>query len=108
MEETPFDFRIETKKIGDVTVLLIAGDVDLATTPIVSNRIESLFRAPIESFALDLGAVTFLDSAGIAALLRAQSLAVEHDVPFSFTSMSVEVRRIIKSAGLAGVLGLQA
>jgi anti-sigma B factor antagonist len=105
MEETPFDFRIEVKKVDDGTVLVIAGDVDLATTPIVSNKIESLFREPMGSLALDLGSVTFLDSAGIAALLRAQSLAVEHDVPISFTSVSVEVRRIFKSAGLAEVFG---
>ena len=84
----------------------IAGDVDLATAPMVINRVEAIFREPVTGLALDLGKVTFLDSSGIAALLRADTLAVEHDVPFTFAAISPEVRRIISSTGLAERFGL--
>lgn len=107
MEVTPFDFRIEVEKCGDCAVLSVAGDVDLATSPILINKVESLFREPIASIALDLGAVTFLDSSGIAALLKAHTLAVEHGVPFTFASVSLAVRDVVKSVGLADVLGLK-
>jgi anti-anti-sigma factor len=107
VEETPFDFRIDVEKTGDRAVLSIAGDVDLATAPIVLNKIESLFREPIAALALDLAAVTFLDSSGIAALLKAHTLAVEHGVPIAFASVSPEVRRIVRSTGVADVLGLK-
>jgi anti-sigma B factor antagonist len=104
---TPFDFRIEVERIGDRAVLVIAGDVDLATAPIVINKVESLFREPIASIAVDLGAVTFVDSSGIAALLKAHTLAMERCVPFAFASLSLEVRHIIRSTGLADVFGLE-
>jgi anti-anti-sigma factor len=107
VEVTPYDFRIKAEKLDDRTVLSVSGDVDLATSPIVINKVEALFREPIASIALDLGAVTFLDSSGLAALLRAHTLAVEHDVPFMLASVSTEARRVVKSAGLADLLGLE-
>jgi anti-sigma B factor antagonist len=106
VEVTPFDFRIKVEELDGRTVLSVAGDVDLATSPIVLNRVEGLFRESVTTIALDLGAVTFLDSSGLAALLRAHTLAVEHDVPFTFASVSSEVRRVVRGAGLADVLGI--
>jgi anti-sigma B factor antagonist len=107
VEVTPFDFRLEVEKIGDRAVLLIAGDVDLATTPMVLNKLESLFRDPIASLTLDLGAVTFLDSSGIHGLLQAHTLAVEHGVPFTVESVSTMARTVIKTAGLIELFGME-
>lgn len=108
MEVTPYDFRIDVQAIGDRIVVSLAGDVDLATSPIVINRVEALFREPVAGvIALDLGAVTFIDSSGLAALLRAQTLAVEHEVPFTIASVSREVKIVVESTGLRDVLGLE-
>jgi anti-sigma B factor antagonist len=107
MEVTPYDFRIKAETDGERTVLLVSGDVALATSPILINRVEALFRQPIASIILDLGEVTFLDSSGIAALLRAQTLALEHGVPFALSSVSPEVRLVVKGAGLTDILGLE-
>jgi anti-sigma B factor antagonist len=107
VEETPFDFRIEIEKIGDQSVLLIAGDVDLATAPIVINKVESLFREPIARLALDLGGVTFLDSSGIAALLKARTLSVEQGVPFTIASVSTTAKTVIGTAGLVELFGME-
>jgi anti-sigma B factor antagonist len=105
LEVTPFDFRITVETAEHRTVLSVSGDVDLATASIVLNRVEALFREPITAFVLDLGGVTFLDSSGIEALLKAEALAVEHRVPFVLVSTSAEVRRSLHGAGLADVLG---
>jgi anti-sigma B factor antagonist len=107
MEVTPYDFRVKAETEGERTVLWISGDVALATSPILINRVEALFRKPIAGIILDLGAVTFLDSSGLAALLRAHTLAVEHDVPFALASVSPEVRLVVRSAGLTDILGLE-
>ena len=107
MHETPFDFRIEIEKIGDQSVLLIAGDVDLATAPIVINKVESLFREPIAGLALDLGGVTFLDSSGIAALLKARTLSVERGVPLTIVSVSTTAQTVIGTAGLVELFGME-
>ncbi len=103
---TPFDFRIEVETVKGRARLSLAGDVDLATSSIVMNRVEAVFREPITSLALDLGGVTFLDSSGIEALLKAEALAREHRVPFVLASASADVRRIINGSGLADVLGV--
>jgi anti-sigma B factor antagonist len=106
MDETPFDFRIEVEKSGDQVALTIAGDVDLATAPMLINRVQSLFNEPVAELALDLTKVTFLDSSGIAALIKANTTADEHDARFTLASASPEVRRILRSTGLAERFGL--
>ena len=53
-----------------VTVLAPRGDLDADSAPAFQEQLDGLLRAGVQYFVLDLGGVRFVDSAGLAALVR--------------------------------------
>lgn len=68
MLEPPFEVSEETRATG--RVVRPAGELDIATAPILERRLTELICAERET-VLDLSALTFMDSSGIALLIRA-------------------------------------
>jgi anti-sigma B factor antagonist len=65
--EPPFGLRWE--RVGDVSVLIIEGEVDLLTGPAVRTKLESI--APGTSVVIDLCETSFMDSSGLRLMLAA-------------------------------------
>lgn len=59
------------------TVLTVAGEVDLATAPALETAIEGILASKPTALIIDLTAVSFLASAGMAALVAAHQRAGE-------------------------------
>lgn len=59
------------------TVLAVAGEVDLATAPALENAIEAVLGQRPAALIIDLSAVSFLASAGMATLVAAHQRAGE-------------------------------
>ncbi len=59
----------------EATVLTVAGEVDLATAPALENAIEATLGGQPAALIIDLAQVTFLASAGMAALVGAHQRA---------------------------------
>ncbi|MFE6861097.1 STAS domain-containing protein [Nocardia sp. NPDC057668] len=59
----------------DATVLAVIGEVDLATAPALENAIESILGGKPGALIIDLSEVSFLASAGMAALVAAHQRA---------------------------------
>ncbi len=59
----------------EATVLTVAGEVDLATAPALENAIDATLGGKPAVFIIDLSKVTFLASAGMAALVAAHQRA---------------------------------
>jgi anti-sigma B factor antagonist len=59
------------------TVLTVAGEVDLATAPALEITIETILNGKPAALIIDLTAVSFLASAGMAALVAAHQRAGE-------------------------------
>ncbi|PFX03110.1 Anti-sigma-F factor antagonist RsfB [Nocardia farcinica] len=57
------------------TVLTVAGEVDLATAPALENAIEGVLGEKPAALIIDLTRVSFLASAGMAALVAAHQRA---------------------------------
>ena len=69
---------VSTERDAGVLTVAVSGDVDIATGPVVSDAIsEALAAEDAESVRVDLSGVRFLDSSGIALLLRARRDADE-------------------------------
>src|SRR5215208_2891433 len=64
------DYYLWTQTDGTV-VLELCGDLDFASAPTVAAVLRQVTAEPPPLLVLDLRAVTFLDSAGVALLLRA-------------------------------------
>ncbi|BAW06856.1 anti-anti-sigma factor [Nocardia seriolae] len=57
------------------TVLAVAGEVDLATAPALENAIDAALTAKPSALVIDLSEVSFLASAGMAALVAVHKRA---------------------------------
>jgi anti-anti-sigma factor len=67
-------FTIEAEVIGPHVVLAVRGDVDIATAPVLRDRLaETLGRHT--AVVVDLGAVGFMDSTGLGVLVAAYNRA---------------------------------
>lgn len=61
-------------------VIAVRGELDLAMAPRLVERFEEALRGGPERVVLDLRAVAFTDSTGLAALIRCRRRAVRADV----------------------------
>ena|SRR5262249_9984483 len=67
------EFQVIRELHGSVRVLVLAGELDMATTPLLSETLDGLGES--EAVVLDLGELTFIDSHGLHAIFaRAETL----------------------------------
>jgi anti-anti-sigma factor len=68
----PVELQIETGQDGPGTMVIsCAGDIDLASTPLLGEAIDWSYTSDLMVLRIDLTAVTFIDSSGIQCLLDA-------------------------------------
>jgi anti-anti-sigma factor len=79
-------FAIEEELLeGGTRVLVVSGELDLATGPVLGQRIRRpLFWEQVTRLVVDLSDVTFIDSSGTNALMlsHAHAEALDRDVRF--------------------------
>jgi stage II sporulation protein AA (anti-sigma F factor antagonist) len=84
-------------------VVNLVGEIDIANADALGEQLDQLIGAGADRLVVDLSALDFMDSSGIAMLLRAAGRV---------DSMSVRnptdaVRRIIECTGLADTLRIE-
>jgi anti-anti-sigma factor len=97
------EFKISDAPLADGAVLTIAGELDIATVPVIRERLSAIVERAPRRLVVDLRAVTFMDSTALAAFIHAKvqlgdsamTLVLERD---SYARLIFEV------AGLDGVL----
>ena len=70
------EFHLVVHEVDGGTVLILAGDLDLASAPRLAHVVERLTDAP-GPVVLDLRDVAFVDSSGVSALLDVERLVEE-------------------------------
>lgn len=90
--------RLRTRA-GDLC-LLLAGEVDMATAYLLGKVTNAVLRTrDAASLSMDMSAVTFIDAAGIAAVIGCRREAAEHRLPFAIVNPS---RAVAATIGLCG------
>lgn len=105
----PGTLRITRRRLPDgVALVEVAGEVDLATAPELADEVcEALEQSETTLCVLDLTAVTFLASAGLAALTEAARQAGRLREPLRIVVDSNRpVIRPIEITGLDRILAL--
>lgn len=77
------------------------GELDAATASILRHQLVGLEGEPL---AIDLGAVTFVDSSGLQVLAEAHRRAHDHGQRVEVGPVTAEVRRVFEMSGLADAL----
>ena len=81
----------------------VRGEVDMATAPALQGALEAAVASSVGAFVVDLTETEFLDSSGIAVLLRTRALLGREDRTFVAVCPDGPVRRVIDACGLADV-----
>jgi anti-sigma B factor antagonist len=93
-------FTIRQDPCGSRVILRLAGELDIFYAPRLKETVSTVLAAGTSACVLDLGAVTFVDSSGIRALLMARKEAVEHGASLVIRGVSPFVCRLLDSTGL--------
>ncbi|MGA6161564.1 STAS domain-containing protein [Amycolatopsis magusensis] len=67
--------RTAVERIGAVTVVAVAGELDMATAPELKETLRGVLEDEPEAVVIDLTAVPFLGSSGLAVLTGFQQRA---------------------------------
>jgi anti-sigma B factor antagonist len=86
--------------------LVLSGELDLAVAAGLETTVLGLCGAGVSGIELDLSRLTFMDSTGLRAVLRAQELCAEHGYDFRVIPGSGQVLRLLELTGTADVLPL--
>jgi len=96
--------RLETSTGSDGLVIALAGELDLASLPSVAVSLDDALGREAQPVVLDLGGLTFLDSSGVALLVR----IANHFGQMRTRAATEPVRRVIEVLGLAERFGMEA
>ncbi len=102
---------VEALVLGEATRLVLAGEVDCSTAPLLRRALDDAFD---DAFAdgprevtVDLGAVTFLDSAGLSTLAIAHRTAAGQGARLRVLVGTRAVARALQVTGLWDLLGVE-
>lgn len=79
-----------------VTVITLAGEIDLAGTPQLHAFIGQARQTPADHLVFDMAEVTFMDSSGLRVLLDAFTLAQRHGGAVHLTALQGPPARLIE------------
>lgn len=104
-EDGPGDdrFGVALTYLEGVAHVALVGELDLASVP----RFEAVVAAAFvraDRCVIDFGALEFVDSSGIRALLRARRRAAESGGTIEFAHATPAVTRVLADAGVEHVL----
>jgi anti-sigma B factor antagonist len=89
---------------GTSATVRAAGEIDSTTAPLLNQHLTALLDADVRELTVDLGEVTFLDSAGLCVLATAHRRAGRQDVRLRVLATSRAVVRPLQITGLWDLL----
>jgi len=99
--------NIELEILSDQTVISVAGDVDLYTSPELRNAVLNAIPKAAGRVAVNLSGVNYIDSSGVATLVEGLRSAGKHDKAFVLVAPSPAVSQVLELAKLDSVFEVQ-
>lgn len=93
-------FEVVDLPADGVAGVAVRGEVELATAPTLTAALEEGIRRSSGAFVVDLVAVDFLDSSGVACLVRARALLGRDDRALALVCPPGRVRRVLELTGI--------
>jgi anti-anti-sigma factor len=84
--------------------LEVSGELDLATGPMLRQAVGEALGRGRRQVAVDAGALTFMDSSGLVALVAARNDVAAAGGTFRLTAVSPQVAALLEMTGLADEL----
>ena len=97
--------RIEVIRHGTDVTVIVVGHLDVRGSARLRDRVETLLATRPGSIAIDASGLTFVDSAGLAALLRVRhAVTREAGAAFRIVDPSPVLRRVVELTGFQELL----
>jgi anti-anti-sigma factor len=92
--------------VDDAVTVTVRGEIDLATSTRLNRDLDgALDQEPAPTrLRIDLSEVHFMDTSGVAVMLKARRRALEAGARFSVISPSPTIKRLLEITGLASLL----
>jgi stage II sporulation protein AA (anti-sigma F factor antagonist) len=94
-------FRLEVRSEGHATVIVVRGELDLASGPELEAELGRLPEPPPELLVVDLRHLDFMDSTGLSILVKAHQRAVEEGREFGLVRGTPQVQRLLELTGVS-------
>jgi stage II sporulation protein AA (anti-sigma F factor antagonist) len=109
MEERPPDgpqLAVTRSEQDGVQLIELAGEVDLDSVDELDAVLATTFETPSPRVCLDLGELAFIDSSGLAAVIRAHLAASAAGGSLVIVSSAGAVRRTFETSGVMDMLNV--
>jgi anti-anti-sigma factor len=94
---------IERQDDGQGVILGLHGEIDIASAPELENALAGPLAVPGEArIVIDLAAVEFIDSTGLATLIEAQARADGNGCSLILRHVPPQAKRLLEITRLAG------
>ena len=88
----------------DAATIVVIGEFDMTGTARFWARVSETLATNPPSLTVEARGLTFIDSSGLAALIRAREAAKEAGVAFRVSEPSPMLRRIVELTGVVDLL----
>ena len=89
----------EIRNVNGAAVVALTGDVDLQTSPVVRQKLLESLEGN-NRVVVDLSAVNYIDSSGVASLVEAFQVSRKKGSSFALASVSAAAMRVLSLARL--------
>jgi anti-sigma B factor antagonist len=100
--------QIRVGRNNESTVMILRGRVDLESSPQLREALLALLRRQSSPgmIAIDLAAVAYMDSSGIATLVEALRIARIHDIEMHLEGLEGRLRQLFQSTGIGSLFDI--
>jgi anti-anti-sigma factor len=95
-------FAVEQAWEGERCRLILRGELDLATAPVLEAEIRDVQARGVKQLTLDLTDLQFMDSTGLTILVREHQAADMNGHTVSFRGTTPQVHRLFELTGTLG------
>jgi anti-sigma B factor antagonist len=102
------DFSVlRLSHFGSETVIALAGELDLASAPALQDCLSEATAGGAETIGIDLGRLTYIDSAGLGVLVSAHKRLESMGGSLVIRQPNDRVMRIFTVSGLSNYLNIK-
>jgi anti-sigma B factor antagonist len=102
------ELRTEVSEVKGWTVVAVHGEIDVATSPALRERLIGLVNDGATRLVLDLEAVDFLDSTGLGTIVSLLKRVRTHGGDLRLVCTEARIRRLFEITGLEKAVPLHA
>lgn len=100
--------QLETAEQDGRTIIKVAGEVDLYTSPQLRTAIiKAIPKASCEVLGIDLSEVVYMDSSGVATLVEGLQKSQKQKTTFCLVAPSSAVMKVLQLARLDAVFDVR-